>query len=432
MTKIKWFKEVLELEPGSKVFFPLARLYFDDGNYGEAMATLRHGLERNADHIEARFMLVEILSRLDRQEEAAAEVGTITGMLSRYPAFWKIWAETSAPSSKDSAMALSFLAANFQGASISWSQVMEKGLDALFMNGGTAATAAEDADEAPKPAAPGKSKKKAAKKAAPMEPDPTIRTRTMADLLAEQGDYEGALGIYKELAGQAEEPEAAELEALIEKMRIKLKRGPGKSAEPQPAEPEPAEAQPAEDVQAEPPVVEEVVEADGGDMVIDGEVAVAPEPGFDVDESGESGFEPSGGAQPVDVPDIEDEEVGTFDAQAVLDEMLGAGDDGDTGMDSFEADIAAAQEPDFDELADIDVDALLSDDEIEDLGDIGEAETGAEESEAEATGDADIAAQDGTKEPETLEQAVSAMPGKDNLMKTLEALADRLEARAAT
>jgi len=234
MTKINWFKEVLELEPGSKVFFPLARLYFEDENHAEAMATLRQGLSRNPDHIEARFLLVEILSRLGRADEAAQEVRTITAMLSRYPAFWKVWAENAAPASKDSAMALSFLAASFQGAALSWSQVIEKGLDALFRGNGAprgavpgaeAAEAAEAEDTQPQ-----RRRKAAPARRAASEADATIRTRTMADLLADQGDFQGALDIYTELADKAADHEAAELEALIEKMRLKLRRGSADAA----------------------------------------------------------------------------------------------------------------------------------------------------------------------------------------------------------
>lgn len=231
MTKINWFKEVLELEPGSKVFFPLARLYFEDGNHAEAMATLRQGLSRNPDHIEARFLLVEILSRLGRADEAAQEVRTITAMLSRYPAFWKVWAESAAPASKDSAMALSFLAASFQGAALSWSQVIEKGLDALFRgNGAPLAPGAGAVEVAGAEDAQPQRRRKAAPAKRAAEADATIRTRTMADLLADQGDFQGALDIYTELADKAADHEADELEALIEKMRLKLRRGPGGDA----------------------------------------------------------------------------------------------------------------------------------------------------------------------------------------------------------
>lgn len=228
-TKIKWFKEVLELEPGSKVFFPLARLYYEDGELDEAQLTLAQGLERNPDHLEARFLLVEILSGLGRDKEAATEVRTITGMLSSYPAFWKVWAEAAAPASKDSAMALSFLAANFQGSPISWSQVIEKGLDALFHGNGKAEPAAEAPAAKPEP-------KSEPEEQVACDPEASLRTRTMADLLAEQGDYGEALEIYEELAAKCGPDKASELEDLINEMRAKLNPAPADEDQPEDSE----------------------------------------------------------------------------------------------------------------------------------------------------------------------------------------------------
>ena len=46
--KIEWYKEVLELEPNSKVFFPLARMLAEEQRFDEAVAVLEHGLERHA------------------------------------------------------------------------------------------------------------------------------------------------------------------------------------------------------------------------------------------------------------------------------------------------------------------------------------------------------------------------------------------------
>jgi len=201
-TKIKWFKEVLELEPGSKVFFPLARLYFEDGATDEAVSTLRQGLERNPDHLEARILLIEVLMQIGEQEAAQDEVETVSTVLANYPFFWRAWAKTLASKSKDGALALSFLASQFQGKTISWSKIMEKGLDALIGGGDVFQTVETSrgvsADEA------------------------NVRTRTMARILVEQGDLEGALDIYEELAQAAAGPDREELEAVVEDLRGKI------------------------------------------------------------------------------------------------------------------------------------------------------------------------------------------------------------------
>ncbi|HIV67199.1 MAG TPA: hypothetical protein H9991_13195, partial [Candidatus Mailhella excrementigallinarum] len=41
--KINWYREVLELEPGSRVFLPFARLLVEQGCSDEAAAVLRRG-----------------------------------------------------------------------------------------------------------------------------------------------------------------------------------------------------------------------------------------------------------------------------------------------------------------------------------------------------------------------------------------------------
>lgn len=202
-TKIKWFREVLELEPGSKVFFPLARLYFEDGDTDEAVSTLRQGLERNPDHLEARILLIEVLMRIGEEDAAHEEVEAVAGVLSNYSGFWRAWARVMSHKSKDGALALSFLASQFQGKTISWARIMEKGLESLFGEDKDVFGAVETSryvrtDEA------------------------TVRTRTMAKLLAEQGDYQGALEIYEELVASAAGPRRDELEASAAEMKKKL------------------------------------------------------------------------------------------------------------------------------------------------------------------------------------------------------------------
>lgn len=361
-TKIKWFKEVLELEPGSKVFFPLARMYYEDGLIDEAEETLLQGLERNPDHLEARFLLVEILDRQGESIRAADEVGAITKVLSRYPAFWKSWSETAAPQSRDAAMALSFLAANFQGRPISWSQVIAKGLDALVGDGPVHAAMPEPADEPEAEADEG----------------PTTRTRTMADLLAEQGDYQGALDIYEELLAKGETNGEGDLPTRIALMRAELGMD---DAEDDLVPPAPSEAVAAQSL-------------GGGSL---------------------------------------DETVAEF-----LGGLMPAGAGAHEGADPDEA-------PDFDELAELEVapdfDAAVDEDEapaeaMETAEPEAEPESMADDLELpeievpdEAVDEPDGAA--AAEASEAAEAEPAPMPGKEALMQTLEALADRLEARSA-
>ncbi|MCL2123163.1 MAG: tetratricopeptide repeat-containing protein [Desulfovibrionaceae bacterium] len=235
--KIDWYKEVLELEPGSKVFFPLARLLAENGQLHDALSTLRLGLERHPEFIEARLYLVELLYKNGQIVQCESQVGQLTRLFSKYPGFWEAWGACSAATEKrrDIALTLRFLAMLLQYSEIGLAEVLEKGLDSLVV--------AQEAMPLP-PDAEAETRKKnfpadalsvpltipvdmqasadTTAVAAINEPSPavenaeegdeteepfTLRTKSMADVLAGQGDINGALEIYRELALRAESPE---------------------------------------------------------------------------------------------------------------------------------------------------------------------------------------------------------------------------------
>ncbi len=136
--KIEWYKEVLEIEPNSKVFFPLARILVADKQADEAIAVLTLGLSRHPYFIEARLLLVELLFAGGRHERLWHEVDMVSAMLGGYPGFWKAWAERLAleEGSRDTALAVSFVAASLQKLPISWTEVIEHGLRACFAKNG--------------------------------------------------------------------------------------------------------------------------------------------------------------------------------------------------------------------------------------------------------------------------------------------------------
>ena len=284
--KIEWYKEVLELEPNSKVFFPLARLLADAGRDDEAIAALEHGLERHSEFLEARLFLIELLYRTGRQDACARQIERLSAMFSAYAGFWQAWAAclSEVDGEADTATVLRFLAAHFVHGPLSLHEVLNRGLDSLEQGGAprTAAPAREPvkpaaaAPEAPAapvaaapeelgekrvataPAAPAVTVEEPAAEAAPLwEEVPTeggsvtapagapaeedgeehfsLRTRSMAEVLAEQGDIRGALDIYNELAAAATLPEeCADLQHRIATLTARL----GHQAEtPQPAAP---------------------------------------------------------------------------------------------------------------------------------------------------------------------------------------------------
>lgn len=263
--KIEWYREVLELEPSSRVFFPLARMLAEGGNHADALNVLRQGLSRHPEHFEATLLLMETLRALGREEELHREVRSLADKMAAYPSFWDAWAMALAQDGdmRDSALALSFLAARFQGEELTWSDVIEQGLKTLAGSEAPAAAARPPRREGLTVVPPLKPQAKAAASAQGeereeadqaeldseelddaaaldlaaedldresaaadldnddegAEPEEPIsyRTRTMADLLAEQGDIQGALDILKELLGRLEPgPQRDEIKARMD------------------------------------------------------------------------------------------------------------------------------------------------------------------------------------------------------------------------
>ncbi|THB63103.1 MAG: tetratricopeptide repeat-containing protein [Desulfovibrio sp.] len=270
MNKIEWYREVLELEPSSRVFFPLAKLLVEADRLADALTVLRQGLERHPDHFEAMLLLVEVLGGLERREELGREVRGLAKKMSAYPTFWQSWASALAEETEDgdSALALSFLSAKLQGVDITWSDVINQGLKALSeAEGGFVVPPRPEHDavagtlsglpgseeleslprvvpspaDTPEPTADSRPQGKvvelvetpAAKPEQDISPVGRLdsqdeegkeetysyRTRTMADLLAEQGDTDGALDIYREILARSEDSEERkELQGVIARM----------------------------------------------------------------------------------------------------------------------------------------------------------------------------------------------------------------------
>lgn len=241
--KIEWYREVLEIEPNSKIFFPLSRMLAKDGRPDEAIAVLRQGVGRHSDHVEARLFLVELLYTSGRVLELQQEVDVLSDLFKNYPGFWRAWGERlfDASATRDAGLAAIFLAAFLQNMPVSWAGVIEHGLKGLV--GGepprVSATVPETyplAAAAPerKPVTPSSEVVAALSPAsvpAPVEADVesgergddddetdepiTLRTRSMAEILAEQGDIAGALDIYNELIASAGHEEKKELQARV-------------------------------------------------------------------------------------------------------------------------------------------------------------------------------------------------------------------------
>lgn len=216
--KIEWFQEVLSLEPGSRVFFPLAKMYVEINEMENAAITLSRGLDRHPEHLEARMLHIQVLSNLGHTDQALTEVEKVVGTLKDYPAFWRLWAQAQPDENRDFSVFLMLVAAGMQGEYIHWTDIMLEGVTALSDRlVGPLPKPAPKPVTAPEPKAPRfvdaeeETEEDDAEQAsgASAVPPITLRTRTMADVLAAQGDYGGALDIYRELwsrtGGESEE-----------------------------------------------------------------------------------------------------------------------------------------------------------------------------------------------------------------------------------
>lgn len=219
--KIEWFQEVLSLEPGSKVFFALGKLFVELGELPNAVSTLRQGLDRHPDFMEARLLLVQLLARLDRLDEAFDELNPIIDPLKAYPDFWSVWAKAVSGDRREFSVFLMIVASHLAGAPIRWTDVVLDGLNTMadrLVGPGRPLTA----EARPVPlAAP--TVTLPPREVAPAAEAASLRTKTMAELLAQQGDYQGAFDIYRELWLQTGPgPEKVELGERLEKMKAGL------------------------------------------------------------------------------------------------------------------------------------------------------------------------------------------------------------------
>ncbi|WP_320175720.1 tetratricopeptide repeat protein [Maridesulfovibrio sp.] len=250
-SKIEWYQEVLALEPSSKVFFPLARLYVEMGNLEKAVTTLRMGLDRHPDYLEARLLLVETLAKLERDSEAKAAVAPLTRLFSSYPSFWKMWGASVSEGNDDVAGAMAFLFSALHGSPMSWSDVMAEGIKQL--TGANIGARVQKAE-------PVISKERYEAAGDFVRPDPeesallvdeiseaaalvdfdgdsgedltssvvmdSLKTKTMAEVLASQGDLEGALEIYRDLLCKASDDDKDELMAFMADISSRISQAP--------------------------------------------------------------------------------------------------------------------------------------------------------------------------------------------------------------
>jgi len=130
--RIDFYEQVLELEPGSKLFYTLARLYCEHDHLEKAQAVLESGLEKHPEHMQARLLLASVMERAGNSSAARGVYREIFDRVLDSPEFWSGLAAAFKEEGRDEpALAAAFLSSWISDHSLTWSRVFQNGLDHL-------------------------------------------------------------------------------------------------------------------------------------------------------------------------------------------------------------------------------------------------------------------------------------------------------------
>lgn len=130
--KIGWYREVLELEPDSRLFLPLARLLAEEGEVEEACRVLREGLLRHPTFLEARLTYVDLLRRARHDDEGRAQLESLVSSLAAHDGFWQTWAAGAADSGElDASLAIRLLSLVVRGVRLDFADILRRGIESL-------------------------------------------------------------------------------------------------------------------------------------------------------------------------------------------------------------------------------------------------------------------------------------------------------------
>ncbi|MDZ7759707.1 MAG: tetratricopeptide repeat protein [Desulfovermiculus sp.] len=241
--KIAWYEEVLAQDPGSPLFFNLARLYLEQGEREKAVDSLQSGLDRNPAHAQARLLLIQTLADAHCRDTALQYMEPLLAGLGSSPDFWLLWAEKlEGEGRKDVAAAVRFIATDLKHGPLTWSQIVHKGLedvanweaqfwqseieepltgDGQDLLGERNAHILQDQAEDEKKVLDEQQQSLPGQEIHTAEedlPSGGYRTVTMADILAGQGEFESALEIYAQLL--AEEPDSERRQKISDRMEM--------------------------------------------------------------------------------------------------------------------------------------------------------------------------------------------------------------------
>ncbi len=209
------FDELLAHDPGSRIFFPLARLYRKEGLMDRAIEIVRKGIEYHPDFLEAQLFLIELLSEAGLREEAVEWGQAIVAKLMTYEKFWRVLREHFSTSRPDLSLASFVFERNARSETFDLLQLVSMGISRY-------------GETAPEPVPVESGTDLDAEEVTLLCLNSGIKTKTMAKLLCAQGEFAQAVKIYDDLLdAPLDDNERAEIRDLRAAARKEL---PGSEA----------------------------------------------------------------------------------------------------------------------------------------------------------------------------------------------------------
>lgn len=212
--------ELLDQDPGSKIFFPLAKIYRKRGDGAKALEVIRKGITNHPRFLEAQLFMVDLLQERQHYDEAESVAAAIFEQLQSSHTFWRTLHQNFTKKQQPEAAFAAFLfeqAAHHK--SVDLFSLLRDGTEKHTQHSATTLLRMEpefdlDADEVTQICI-----------------NSGIRTKTMAKLLAAQGEVTQALGIYDELISLSRNPhERQELLDLRSQLKKTISSSQGESA----------------------------------------------------------------------------------------------------------------------------------------------------------------------------------------------------------
>lgn len=185
---LQLFDELLEHDSGSKIFFPLARLYRKQGHTQRAIEIVQKGIEHHPDYLEAQLFLIELLDEVGDSASAENRAHSVFSKLLSYEKFWFSLRSFFLKSEQSSLSLAAFLVEqSARGSETDLFQILNLGISHY------------DELQSCKPVDGEPEVDLDAEEVTLFCINSGIKTKTMAKLLVAQGEYAQAIAIYDDL-----------------------------------------------------------------------------------------------------------------------------------------------------------------------------------------------------------------------------------------